>query len=65
MSENESIEERRGSERQDGQFPCQVVINEVAYEVTRNLSLGGVLFTQTAIFQTLSWTKRDGDGGHW
>ena len=51
MSENESIEERRGSERQDGQFPCQVVINEVAYEgVTRNLSLGGVLFTPDGDF---------------
>ncbi len=46
MSEDDKTGERRGSERQDGRFPCQVVIDEVAYEgTTRNLSMGGVLFT--------------------
>ena len=51
MSEDGNSAERRDSERQDGQFPCQVVIGETAYEgTTRNLSLGGVLFTPNGDF---------------
>ena len=51
MSSDDETKERRVSERQDGHFPCQVVIDDVAYEgTTRNLSLGGVLFTPDGEF---------------
>ena len=51
MADDEKTEERRGSERQKGRFPCQVVIDEVAHEgTTRNLSMGGVLFTPNGEF---------------
>ena len=58
MSSDDKSTERRGSERQDGQFPCQVVIDDVAYEgTTRNLSLGGVLFTPDGEFPQDSLDK--------
>ena len=58
MSSEEKTEERRGSERQTGQFPCQVVIDDVAYEgTTRNLSLGGVLFRPNETFPKESLDK--------
>ena len=51
MADDEITKERRGSERQTGELPCQVAIDEVAYEgSTRNLSLGGVLFTPNGEF---------------
>ena len=51
MSSDDEKKERRVSERQDGHFPCQVVIDDVAYEgTTRNLSLGGVLLTPDGEF---------------
>ena len=51
MAEDGGIVERRESERQRGRFPCQVVVQEQTFEgTTRNLSLGGVLFTPDGDF---------------
>lgn len=44
MSTEEDPRDRRGTGRQEGEFPYQLVIGELEYEgTTRNLSMGGVL----------------------
>ena len=44
MSAEEDPRERRGTGRHEGEFPCQLVIDDIEYEgITRNLSMGGVL----------------------
>lgn len=60
MTEKDEWSERRNSSRQDAHFPCQLALGDSLFEgLTRNLSLGGLLFECASEPET-AWQGKEG-----